>query len=92
MIGGVAVLRTRHGLRCRPRVTASAQSSSGRTGRPRKGAQLLSWDASGRTPPRLRPSTVPGAAAGRGRGRTSERGTAERLWRALTGGTGNRST
>ena len=26
MIGGVAVSRTRHGLRCRPRVTVSAQA------------------------------------------------------------------
>jgi hypothetical protein len=30
MISGVVVLRTRHGLRCRPRVTASALSAAGR--------------------------------------------------------------
>jgi hypothetical protein len=30
MIGGMSWLRTRHGLRCRPRVTASALSAAGR--------------------------------------------------------------
>jgi hypothetical protein len=43
---------TRHGLRCRPRVTASAQGSVGRTGRPGEDAPpgfSASWDASGRT-------------------------------------------
>jgi hypothetical protein len=44
---------TRHGLRCRPRVTASAHgSAAGRADLGMLGFQHALWDASGRTLPR----------------------------------------
>ena len=47
MIGGVAVSRTRHGLRCRPRVTVSAQA---------KRPDVPTLGEGHNTPPGMRPT------------------------------------
>ena len=60
MISGVVVLRPRRGLRCRPRVTASALSAAGRAdlGRIHTGFSRPPGMRPATPPPRLRPSPL----------------------------------
>ena len=58
MIGGVAVSRTRHGLRCRPRVTVSAQA---------KRPDVPTLGEGHNTPPGLRPAAASRDTSLRGR-------------------------